>query len=69
MTSRMISCYLGWDISKEDVAVIMMILKICRLKTSPAKADSWIDIAGYAACGAEVAQAKFNKPEAAPDAE
>jgi hypothetical protein len=41
-----------------DVAVIMIVLKLSRLMWSSGKRDSWIDVAGYAACGAEVAGAK-----------
>jgi len=33
----------------------MNLLKLARIKTSPEHADHWIDIAGYAACGGEVA--------------
>jgi hypothetical protein len=39
-----------------DVAIIMVLLKIARLGNSPSHEDSWIDIAGYAALGAEVAE-------------
>ena len=38
-----------------DVAVMMSLMKHSRLATSPDHRDSWIDIAGYAACGAECA--------------
>jgi hypothetical protein len=41
-----------------DVAVIMIVLKLSRIMWSSSKRDSWIDVAGYAACGAEVAGAK-----------
>lgn len=34
-----------------DVAVMMILVKIARLKTSPLVEDHWTDIAGYAACG------------------
>ena len=36
-----------------DVAAMMVLLKIARVATSN-KADNWIDIAGYAACGGEI---------------
>jgi hypothetical protein len=36
-----------------DVANMMALMKIARLKHSPDHRDSWVDIAGYAACGAE----------------
>jgi hypothetical protein len=41
-----------------DVAVMMGLLKVARLKNSPAHRDSWVDLAGYAACGAEAAGIK-----------
>lgn len=34
-----------------DVAVMMILLKVSRLACTPDHEDSWIDIAGYAACG------------------
>lgn len=36
-----------------DVAVLLALLKIARLQNSPGHRDSWVDLAGYAACGAE----------------
>jgi hypothetical protein len=41
-----------------DIATIMIVLKLSRIMWSAQKRDSWIDVAGYAACGAEVAGAK-----------
>ena len=49
------SAHLDQVISRADVAVMMNLLKLARIKTSPEHADHWIDIAGYAACGGEVA--------------
>ena len=40
-------------IAPKDVAAMMVLLKIARIATGKYKADSWIDIAGYAACGSE----------------
>jgi hypothetical protein len=37
-----------------DVAIFMALVKIARLAESPDHVDSWVDLAGYAACGAEV---------------
>ena len=34
---------------------MMALLKIARLMSNPEHADSWIDGAGYLACGGEVA--------------
>lgn len=39
-----------------DVAAMMILLKIARLVNSPYKEDNWVDIAGYAANGIEVAE-------------
>lgn len=48
--------YLGDVILQaEDVAVMMMLLKIARIRTGIYDPDNYIDIAGYAACGAEIA--------------
>lgn len=40
-------------VDEKDVAVMMALLKIARIARGGGKADSWIDLAGYAACGAE----------------
>lgn len=47
--------YLERPIDGYDVAAMMALLKIARIRNNPRHADSWIDLAGYAACGAEVA--------------
>ena len=39
----------------QDVANMMILFKIARAKVNN-KSDTWIDIAGYAACGGEVAE-------------
>ena len=52
--AKLWSSYLEDDIGKEDVAIMMMLLKIARLKSIYYESlDSWVDIAGYAACGVE----------------
>lgn len=43
----------GVYIDSNDVAMMMALLKIARIAAGGGKADSWIDLAGYAACGAE----------------
>lgn len=43
-----------------DVAIMMSLVKHARLATSPAKLDNWVDIAGYAACGAECVKENSN---------
>ena len=48
--------YLGVDdITTIDVAVMLALLKVARIRSNPNHADNWIDIAGYAACGGEIA--------------
>ncbi len=32
----------------------MALLKIARIATGHGKADNWVDLAGYAACGGEL---------------
>lgn len=48
------SCYLGVDVSALDVAMCMALLKIARIKTGGGTGDSFVDLAGYAACGGEI---------------
>lgn len=40
--------------SPVDVASMLALLKIARIASGHAKADNWIDLAGYAACGGEL---------------
>lgn len=54
--AMMWSAYLGKIIQGWDVAAMMALLKIARIKANPAHADNWCDLAGYAACGAECRQ-------------
>jgi len=60
------SIYLGRKVYPADVAAMMALLKIARLRANPHHADSWVDLAGYAACGAECAG---GKPVFAPKAD
>ena len=39
----------------EDIATMMCLFKIARIATGRGKADSFIDLAGYAACAGELA--------------
>ena len=50
------SVYLGRKVYPADVAMMMALLKIARIKGNHGYADGYIDLAGYAACGAECAQ-------------
>jgi hypothetical protein len=49
------SAYLGVELQAHDVACLMVLLKVARTSNGPDNADNWIDMAGYAACGCEVA--------------
>lgn len=42
-------------ITAQDVAAMLILLKIGRLGSGAGSADCWVDIAGYAACGGEIA--------------
>jgi len=49
------SVVFGLDVTPEQVVLAMTCVKVARLLETPTHEDSWIDIAGYGACGAEVA--------------
>ena len=55
-TAQLWSAYLTVNITPVDVAVLMVLIKVARLMHTPGHVDSWVDIAGYAACGADVSQ-------------
>ena len=44
----------------KDVAAMMALLKIARISENPQHMDSWVDLAGYAACGGEIAGKEEN---------
>jgi len=51
--------YTGYTpLTAPDIAAMMALLKIARILHDPQHADSWIDLAGYAACGAEVSRCR-----------
>lgn len=47
---------LGQEVSAAQVVMCLAGLKLSRLTTTPTHPDSWVDLAGYAALGAEVAE-------------
>lgn len=49
------SARLGVTITPAQVAIMLVDLKTCRAWKNPGHADSWVDMAGYAACGGEIA--------------
>ena len=52
--ARIWGIILSKQITREDVALCMIAVKLARLKTSPDHSDSWVDLAGYAAIGGEL---------------
>ena len=50
------TAYLGLEIRAVDVAMMMALLKIARVAGGSGTADSFVDLAGYAACAAEIAE-------------
>ena len=53
------SVYMGIEIAPVDVAAMMALMKIARIASGHAKADNWVDLAGYAACGGELESEPF----------
>ena len=49
------SAYTGREFSPVDVAMMMALLKVARIKTGVGTVDSFVDLAGYAACAGEIA--------------
>ena len=58
------SIYLDVRLEAHDVAAMMALLKLARVKANFENDDNWVDLAGYSACGAELAEAlKKENPE------
>ena len=55
------SAYKGVPFTRLDVASMMACVKLARIRTGPEQADSFVDLAGYAACAAEVAEFELKK--------
>jgi len=63
-TAQIWSAIIGYDFTAEDVAMMMVGLKVARYASkSGFQPDTWIDIAGYAACGYEVGSVQMTKQE------
>jgi hypothetical protein len=56
------SVYLDTLIKPHDVGVMMTLLKIARIKSTPENADHWQDGCGYLSCGAELIAKKTSEP-------
>jgi hypothetical protein len=48
------SVHLGVKVDATDVAVMMNLLKVARIKSNPKHPDNWVDACGYMACGGEI---------------
>lgn len=48
------SVHLGVPVRPDDVAVMMTLLKLARIKSNRDHRDNWVDGAGYLACGGEL---------------
>jgi len=55
------TAYTGVPLYAEDVANMMILLKVARASSGVYCEDNYVDIAGYAACGGEIAGAKDTK--------
>ena len=49
------SVHLGTDVTAIDVAVMMTLLKLARMRGNEQNLDNWVDGCGYLACGGELA--------------
>ena len=62
--------YTGYKFSTVDVSMMMVLLKVARIKTGVGTVDSFVDLAGYAACAGEIAgNGAVTRTQTAGDAE
>lgn len=47
--------HLGHPVTALDVAVMMTLVKVARIKSGPTNLDNYVDAAGYMGCGGELA--------------
>lgn len=55
LSAKCVAAGVHVQLEPEDVAAMMALLKIARVSVNPEHVDSWIDGAGYMACGGELA--------------
>lgn len=55
------TAYSGYPFEAVDVAMMMALLKIARIGSGRGTEDSFVDLAGYAACGGEIAAKQQSK--------
>lgn len=53
----------GQQLQAYDVAAIMILVKVSRMKSTPKYPDHWHDAAGYAACGGGIIQKTLDNQE------
>jgi hypothetical protein len=58
MIAAVWSVRLGVTVTPAQVCLLMADLKICRAWSNPTVTDNWVDLAGYAACGGEMASVR-----------
>jgi hypothetical protein len=56
------SAYKGIEFTPEDVAAMMVGLKLCRLANDVNHRDTWIDIAGYCGCWERLSEEPCEDP-------
>lgn len=65
--AAMWSIIFGIEVTREDVAMAMVAVKVARYASkSGFQPDTWTDIAGYAACGFEVGEKDLAKKKTQP---
>ena len=62
LIGKLWSAYMGVPFSPKDVAMCMALLKVARINAGN-KADSFVDLAGYAACAGEIATGGEEAPK------
>lgn len=55
LIAQLWTVYMNTRFTSKDVAMMMALLKVARIKNGD-KADSFVDLAGYAACAGEIAE-------------
>ena len=60
--AKLWSTYLDFDIAAVDVAMMMSLLKVARVKSGRTHEDNFVDLAGYAACAGEIAGKVAHNP-------
>lgn len=58
LIAQLWTAYTRIPFSPVDVAMMMILLKTARIATGVGTMDSFVDIAGYAACAGEIASVK-----------